>query len=174
MGGNVTVKQGKGIGGDFKHIPACTSATELGCVIAFSTFDQTPPTNSLFGTASKPGMQVLCTNPAALGGGSGIVNPIAPSAPFDPASALAAGIKLLGVKFPMPPTVWWSAPGAYSAQCQTSNGATVLEITPRNGAPTPNPSPTAGWGLHLLDANIALGNLLSIVHAEAAAFAAHG
>jgi hypothetical protein len=39
MGGNVTVKRGKGIGGDFDHIPACRSRTQTGCVIAFSTFD---------------------------------------------------------------------------------------------------------------------------------------
>jgi hypothetical protein len=172
MGGNVTVKRGKRIGGDFKHIPGCTSATELGCVIAFSTFDQTPPTGSLFGRASNPSkFQVLCTNPASLAGGSGILNAIAPSAPFDPKSALAAGIVLLGVTFPTPPTVWWSAPGAYTGQCKTLNGATVLEITPRDGAPTPHASPTAGWGLHLLDANVALGNLLSIVKSEAVAFA---
>jgi hypothetical protein len=177
MGGNVLVKRGKGIGGDFKHIPACRSDTQLGCVIAFSTFDQPPPaTGSLFGVPPKSasGMQVLCTNPAALGGGSGILNPISPSAPFDPKSALAAGIALLGVHFPMPPTVWWSAPGAYTAECKTLNGATVLEIAARGGAPTPTASPTPGWGLHLLDANIALGNLLEIVKHEAAAFAAAG
>jgi hypothetical protein len=174
MGGNVTVKQGKKIGGDFKHIPACTSDTQIGCVIAFSTFDQTPPTDTLFGrpTPTNKSLQVLCTNPAALAGGSGIVDPIAPSAPFDPKSTLAAGIKLLGVTFPTPPTTWWTSPGAYSAKCQTLNGATVLEIAARRGAATPNPSPTAGWGLHLLDANIALGNLIDIVKREAAAFVA--
>ncbi len=173
MGGNVTVKRGKLIGGDFKHIPGCTFDKQLGCVIAFSTFDQTPPTNTLFGRpASNPSkFQVLCTNPAALGGGSGILDPISPSAPFDPKSILSTGIALLGVKFPTPPTVWWSAPGAYTGQCKTLNGATVLEISSRDGAPTPHYSPTPGWGLHLLDANIALGNLLSVVKSEAAAFA---
>jgi hypothetical protein len=146
------------------------------CVIAFSTFDQTPPDGSLFGVPPKNDSkdQVLCTNPAALGGGSGILNAIAPSAPFDPKSTLSAGIKLLGVPFPHPPTVWWASPGAYSAKCQTLNGATVLEITARNGAPTPTPSPTPGWGLHLLDANIALGNLIGIVKDQAAAFAKSG
>jgi hypothetical protein len=173
MGGNVLVKKGTGTGGDFKHIPACTADAQLHCVIAFSTFDQTPPDGSLFGVPPKndPNDQVLCTNPAALGGGSGIVNAIAPSAPFDPKSTLSAGIKLLGFPFPHPPTVWWAIPGAFSAKCQTLNGATVLEITPRHGAPTPTPSPTPGWGLHLLDANIALGNLIGIVKDQAAAFA---
>ena len=49
LGGNVLVKRGKGIGGDFKHIPACRSVRQLHCVIAFSTFDQPVPTPSLFG-----------------------------------------------------------------------------------------------------------------------------
>lgn len=178
MGGNVLVKQGKEIGGDFKHIPGCRSDTQLGCVIAFSTFDQAPPTGSLFGVppSTSAGMQVLCTNPAALAGGSGLLDPISPSAPFDPNSSLAAGIALLGIKFPTPPTVWWSAPGAYSARCESINGAAVLEITARDGAPTPHPSPTAVWGLHLLDASVGLGNLIETVKAEAAAFAkrSHG
>jgi len=33
----------------------------------------------------------------------------------------------------------------------------------------PEPDPT--WGLHLVDANIALGNLIAIVKAEATAYA---
>jgi hypothetical protein len=181
MGGNVLVKRGSDIGGDFKHIPGCTSATQIGCVIAFSTFDQPVPTPSLFGrpasvlgTKAPSGDVVLCTNPAALGGGSGLVDPIFPSAPFDPQSPLAAGIAILGIKLPMPPTVWVSAPGAYRAQCSSANNANVLEITAQGGAPTPHPSPSAEWGLHLVDANIALGNLISIVKSEAAAFVRSG
>jgi hypothetical protein len=181
MGGNVLVKRGKGIGGDFKHIPACRSARQVGCVIAFSTFDEPVPTPSLFGRPSgalgvpaPKGDVVLCTNPAALRGGSGLVNPIFPSKPFDPTSILNAGIKLLGLTQPMPPTVWTTEPGSYSARCSSANNANVLEIAPRRGAKKPNPSPTAEWGLHLMDANVALGNLVSIVNTEAAAFVASG
>ena len=65
LGGNVIVPSGKDVGGDFAHLGACHSASDVGCVIAFSTFDHTPPPNSLFGRARKPGEQVLCTNPAA-------------------------------------------------------------------------------------------------------------
>ena len=174
LGGNVVVPEGKRVGGDFKHTPACRSTVQLGCVIAFSTFDQPPPVDSFFGRAPRAGEQILCTNPAALGGGSGILNPIAPSAPFAPGTLIALGNALLHVAFPHPPTVWWTAPGSYSARCQTVNGATVLEITPRHGAPTPTPAPSPMCGLHLLDANIALGNLVGIVGREARAFVASG
>lgn len=181
MGGNVLVKKGKDIGGDFKHIPACHSATQLGCVIAFSTFDKPVPTPSLFGrpsgaslgTPTPKGDVVLCSNPAALAGGSGLLDSIWPSKPFYPKSALAAGIALLGLKQPTPPTVWFTE-HAYRAHCSSANNAHVLQISAVGGAQTPNPSPTPEWGLHLLDANIALGNLISIVHSEAAAFTRSG
>jgi hypothetical protein len=65
--------------------------------------------------------------------------------------------------------VFRSSPGAYTARCENSNGAHVRMVTARNGAPTPAPSPE--WGLHLLDANLSLGNLLGIVQAESKAFA---
>ena len=171
LGGNVTVKQGSDVGGDFKHIRACRSTTQLGCVIAFSTFDATPPADSLFGRTTAPGLQVLCTNPASLSGGSGRLDPVFPTAPFAPRSTLSAGIGLLGITIPPVSTPWVSTPGAYSARCSSAGGATVLEITPREGAPVIHPSPDASWGLHLVDGNIALGNLTNIVQSEAAAYA---
>jgi hypothetical protein len=182
MGGNVLVKQGSDVGGDFKHIPACHSATELGCVIAFSTFDEPVPVDSLFGRPSQlPGTPpppadtvVLCTNPAALAGGSGVLDPIFPTAPFFKGSPLYAANLLLKLHIPHTKTTWWSAPGAYRARCSSADGANVLQIMPLHGAVTPTPSPTPAWGLHLIDANIALGNLIALVNREAGAYVAHG
>jgi hypothetical protein len=144
----------------------------LHCVIAFSTFDQPPPADSLFGRTRARGMQVLCTNPAALAGGSARVDPIAPSAPFAPGTLNAAGIALLRLTLPRAGTTWISEPGAYRARCSTAGGADVLQVSPLGGAQVPTPSPTPSWGLHLLDANVALGNLLADVRSEAAAFTA--
>jgi DUF3089 family protein len=178
MGGNVLVKAGSGIGGDFTHIPACRSDVQLGCVIAFSTFDQPVPTPSLFGRpgaldmGAPKGDEVLCTNPASLAGGSGLLDPIQPSAPFAPRSTIALGLSVLNYKVPTPPTAFWAAPHSYTARCENSNGAHVLEITARNGAQTPTPAPTPEWGLHLLDANLSLGNLLSIIKSEEATYSA--
>lgn len=172
LGGNVLVKRSRTVGGSFKHVPACRSATQLGCVIAFSTYDQPPPANSLFGRTTVPGDQVLCTNPAALAGGAAKVDPIFPSAPFAPGTLIASGIALLKLTQPQAPTTWVSEPGAYRAQCSSAGGANVLQITPLHGAQTATPSPDPTWGLHLVDANIALGNLVTVVRTEAAAFAA--
>jgi hypothetical protein len=170
LGGNVAVRQGSDVGGDFKHIPACHRATQLSCVIAFSTFDAVPPANALFGRTATPGQQVLCTNPAALAGGSGLLDPVFPTQPFAPGSTIAAGIQLLGFTAPSVSTPWVSLPGAYSARCSSTGGADVLEITPQSGAPLIHPSPDATWGLHLVDANIALGNLIGVVHSQALAY----
>jgi hypothetical protein len=179
LGGNVLVKKGSDVGGDFKHIRACHSATQLGCVIAFSTFNAPVPSNSFFGRPvsrfglppAPAGTEVLCTNPASLRGGSGLVTPIFPKAPFAPGSTIGAVTKLVGIPVPDVSTAWISSPGAYTARCSSANGAHVLQIAGRNGAPTLRAIPNATWGLHLTDANIALGNLAELVRTQAAVWA---
>ena len=170
LGGNVLVKRGHHVGGDFRHVPACLRASQLHCVVAFSTFDRVPPANSLFGRTNVPGDQVLCVNPARLVGAS-TVDAIFPSAPFAPGTLIAQGISLLKLKQPMPPTVWSSEPGSYAARCSGTGGAHVLQITALHGAQVATPSPDPTWGLHLLDANIELGNLITLVQREARAYA---
>ena len=170
LGGNVTVKQGKDRGGDFKNVRACRAKRQTGCVIAFSTFNAPAPENSVFGRTGTKGLEVLCTNPAALGGGSAPITAISPSAPFAPGSTIATAITITGVKLPTAKTPWVEIPNAYTARCSHAGGADVLHIDPRNGAPVYRPSPDATWGLHLVDANIALGNLVSLVKAQIGAY----
>ena len=167
LGGNVLVKKGKDVGGDFKHVRACRSRSQIGCVIAFSTYGETPPANALFGRTTTPGLQVLCTNPAALGGGSAKITPIQPKEPFAPGTTIAAAIGILGVPQPKVSTAWGETPNAYRARCSTGD-ANALVITPLRGAPVFHPSPDPSWGLHLVDANIAMGNLVGLVRHQAA------
>ena len=168
LGGNVLVKDGSDVGGTFRHIPACRSVDGISCVVAFSTFDQPVPANSLFGRTTVKGEHVLCVNPAALPGRPRqTVDPSWPSAPFAPGTLIAAATAGLNMTQPQPSTVWSSLPGAYSARCSTADGADVLQIRARDGAQTPTPSPSPSWGLHLLDANVELGNLVSLLHVQA-------
>jgi DUF3089 family protein len=178
LGGNVRVRKGKDVGGDFKHIRACRSDKQLGCVIAWSTFDGPVPPDARFGRGnslldgpSSPKFQTLCTNPARLRGGSAALDPIQPSAPFAPGTVIAGGIALLQLPLPQTSTPWIDVPGAYKAHCSRANGANVLQIVAQHGGPTPHPSPDPTWGLHLLDANVALGDLVRIVHRESLAYA---
>ena len=170
LGGNVTVKQGSDVGGDFKHIRACRAASQTGCVIAYSTFDAAPPSNSLFGRTTAPGLQVLCTNPAALGGGVGVLNPILPSAPFAPGSSIAAGIALLGYSVPPATHHLGLGPGGLHRPVRHGRRGQRPPGHPPTGAPLIHASPTPGWGLHLVDVNLGLGNLVAIVHRQAAAY----
>jgi hypothetical protein len=138
---------------------------------AFSTYNQQPPAGSLFGGTSVRGRQVLCTNPTALGGGSGLTDTVMPSKPFAPGTTIAAAIALLHVTWPKVSTTWILLHHGYRARCSSAGGFHVLRIAARGNAPTITPSPNAQWGLHLVDANIALGNLVRLVHSEAAAYA---
>jgi len=91
-----------------------------------------------------------------------------------PGSTIAAGISLLDYPRPSASTPWVSVPGSFRAHCSSAGGANVLQVAPLGGAPTLKPSPDAAWGLHLTDVNIALGNLLDVVKAQAAAYAKRG
>jgi hypothetical protein len=76
MGASIAVPTGADVGGDFKSIPLCHAATQLGCLITYASFRDTspPPPNSRFGQprlTRGPGLEAACVNPAALGGGSG-------------------------------------------------------------------------------------------------------
>jgi hypothetical protein len=171
LGGNVLVKKGRDSGGDFKHLKACRRQGQIGCVVAYSTYNATVPQDSLFGRTPEKGMEVLCTNPAALRGGTGKLDTIFPTEPYAPGSSIALGISLLGNKVPTASTPWVSVPGGYRAHCSSAGGADVLQVTALDGAPELKPSPDATWGLHLTDANLGLGNLLAVVRAQAAAYA---
>jgi hypothetical protein len=168
LGGNVLVKRGSDVGGDFRHVRACRSASQLGCVIAFSTFDATPPADAVFGRSHARRTEVLCTNPAALGGGSAPIRSIQPSVPFAPSTTLGAIVPQVGFPPFSASTPWVEADGIYRARCSKAGGASVLRIAAaKPGAPTLRALPDATWGLHLVDANIALGDIVRVVTSQA-------
>ncbi|HEV2812411.1 MAG TPA: DUF3089 domain-containing protein [Solirubrobacteraceae bacterium] len=162
LGGNATDRE-------FENLPPCRSDRQLGCVVAFSVYDETPPGGALFGRTATAGAHVLCTNPARLRGGAATVDTIYPSRPFAPGTLISIGIQLLGVTQPTAPTPWITVKDAYRAECTRAAGATFLKLTPLGDAPDFRPSPTPEWGLHLVDGNIALGDLVALVRRQAAA-----
>jgi Protein of unknown function (DUF3089) len=176
LGGNVLVEEGRDVGGDFKRIPACERADQLGCVIAFSTFDEPVPEDARFGRPTgffggDPATRdVLCTNPSALRGGKAPLRTIVPSEPFAPGTTIgfateATGLPRFDVRTPFVEIV-----GGYVGRCSSADDADVLQIRPAGGAPDLNPVPDASWGLHLVDANIALGGLVDLVRKQSREF----
>jgi hypothetical protein len=173
LGGNVLVRKGQGVGGDFSHVPACREPREVACVVAYSMFGDTPPDKAVFGRVPKgtPGgskLRVLCTNPAALAGGSGTLQPYASSLPFP--GTLGLGIRIFLGETPQVPTHWWVPPGRYTARCSTAAGASVLKVDSLDGARAPTPTPDPTWGYHLGDVNLALGNLTTLARTQARSY----
>jgi len=161
VGGNVEVPRGQLVGGTFKHIPACSSLGQPGCVIAFSSFPATPPADSLFGRpgqgvslqsnqTARAGLQVVCVNPAALSGGTALLD-----------SAFPTLGKLA--------TPWVAFPGLYTATCEQADGASWLNVTKTPGSTVKGPALTeAGgtdFGYHVWDMFLAQDNLVSDVAA---------
>jgi hypothetical protein len=182
LGTTLTVPRGKDVGGSFQRIPLCRSASQTGCVIAYASFRSTvpPPANTLFGKVADPNFVAACTNPAALSGGSGNLHPYLST----------QGQSIVGTTRPKPwvlperpiGTPWVSTPGLLSAQCKSNENATYLEITV-NGNPSGRRTDEiigdlragagiqANWGLHLVDFNVAMGDLVAIVGQQAKAWA---
>ena len=127
-----------------------------------SIYNGPVPEDSRFGRTTEANREVLCTNPASLRGGAGTIDPIQPTAPFAPGTTIAAGIGLLGNPVPDVSTAWYQANDAYRARCVSEDGANVLQVASRGGAPVLRPVPDTTWGLHLTDANLPLGDLASL------------
>jgi hypothetical protein len=179
IGYNVEVPEGKLVGGTFKRTPLCTRRGQTGCVVTYVSFRATnpPPPGALFARSPRPGMTVACTNPARFGKAS---------TPLD--SYWYAGPSLTGA----PSTISWSSSGApptpfvrtdglASGACVSRGNIGYLSITvnadPADmrtdqipGDVTIAGRPQPGWGLHLADMNLALGDLIALVEAQAEAF----
>jgi Protein of unknown function (DUF3089) len=174
IGGNVLVRKGRPSGGDFRNVPACERPRQTGCVVAFSAFGDVPPANARFGrvVTGFPGAsgdparhQVLCTNPAALGGGPALVRTLFRTEPFPGVLG-----PLIGER-PDVPTPWAAVPDRFRARCRSEGGASWLHVTHVPDDPRLRLNPTLGadWGLHLYDVNLALGDLVEVVRRQAIA-----
>ena len=170
LGGNVLVKKGEDGGGDFKHVPACRANDQLHCVVAFSTYNDTVPQDSRFGRSADSNLEVLCTNPANLRGGSGKLDAIQPAEPFAPGSTIGTLTTQIGFVAPKVKTEWIESDNSYRARCSSDNGANVLQTAALHGAPKLNALPDATWGLHLADANLGLGNLVRLFKSQIASY----
>lgn len=181
LGTSLPVPKGKDVGGAFKQIPVCHSASQTGCVIAYASFRSNvpPPPNSRFGRVREEGMAAACANPAALGGGSGTLH-----------SYLASGGPGIGSSaeprpWVTPPQVistpFVSVPGLLTAQCVSNGNGSYLEITVHGNPADPRTDDIVGdvvvggqvqadWGLHLIDVNLAMGNLVDIVRQQSRAY----
>lgn len=179
IGYNVEVPIGKSVGGTFARTPLCTKSGQIGCVVSFVSFraEAPPPAGSLFGRAARPGMTVACTNPAGLAAGP---------APLD--SYWYAGPSITTTQNPIswsstgaPPATFLRTEGLASATCVNDGPLGYLAIKvnadPNDARTDRIPGDVMlagtilpGWGLHLGDLNLAMGDLIALVKAQSEAW----
>ena len=183
MGTSLPIPIGADIGGAFKHIPVCRSNSQTGCVIAFSDFraNLPPPAGSLF-VRAPPGMRAACANPAALGGGSGLRDSYLSTSPVTLLGDLAPRRAWTQSSQPIR-TPFVKAPGLLSAECVAGERGAYLAVTVHPipggarvndvyGDVIVNGKARPEWGLHLIDANLAMGDLIAIVGEQTKAYLA--
>ena len=183
LGATFLTPKGKDVGGQFKQIPLCRKADQFGCVINYSAFRSTvtPPANTLFGRSADSAASGNCTNPATLSTGA---------APLRAYLSANGRMIAMGGGAPKPwatdktiDTPFVSVPGLLTAECKTNEHATYLEIKVNGDPADPRVDditgdlgaagkPLANWGLHLIDVNLAMGNLLDLVEAQSKAYRA--
>jgi pimeloyl-ACP methyl ester carboxylesterase len=181
LGSTFLTPKGKDVGGQFKQIPLCRKAGQIGCVVNYSAFRSTvtPPGNTLFGHSADPASAGNCTNPAALGAGG---------APLHAYLSATGRMIAMGGGAPKPwaadktiDTPFVSVPGLLTAECKTNEHAAYLEIKVNGDPADPRVDdisgdlgaagkPLANWGLHLIDVNLAMGNLLDLVEQQSKAY----
>jgi pimeloyl-ACP methyl ester carboxylesterase len=183
LGTSLPVPKGQDVGGTFQHMPLCHTANQTGCVITYASFRAStpPPASSHFGKVTGGGMISACTNPAALGGGSGELHSYLRTngSGIVSAAEVAPGP---WVKDAQPITTpFVSVPGMLTAECVANDSASYLAITVHSDPASPRASDIAGdvvvggqvladWGLHLIDVNLAMGNLVDIVGRQSKAY----
>ena len=164
--------------GSFKSIPLCAAAESISCAIAWVSFraDAPPPAESLFGKVEQEGQRAACVNPAELDGSQGqlkamlpagkVIDSMAQPGPWTTADAAVE-------------TPFVMLPGMLSARCVDQDGFSYLAVSvaadPADGRTdvivgdvVVDGAVQPGWGLHLIDMNLGMGNLVEIVSRQSA------
>ena len=177
-GGDMMVKRDDATPLPFPHIPVCRSNTETGCVIGFSSFraEAPPAAGTLFEKAPE-GSHKVCANPATLAGGT---------APLDAYFSASGGTAIREAKEPFA----WTNPsrpidtpfvkisGLLSAACVDDGKVVYLAVSLAPAKDSGRAGDIPGdvidasgkvvpfWGLHPVDVNLVIGNLVAVVGDE--------
>lgn len=159
LGTDIEVPKGRTMGGAFRNIPLCERKQQTACVIAYSSFRATAPpgANAQFGV-SHGNSVYACVNPGSL----------------TDEGKLDAELPAVGEVKRMFGTTFVENPGMFSAKCVEEGNRSYLAISIGEGAGSLRVNEhfmsiqesLPGWGLHILDVNLALGNLVDLVRTQ--------
>lgn len=184
-GNSVSVPRKRLVGGSFKAIPPCRTATQTGCVISYSSFRDTipPPPETVFG---KPGrwegerggaLVAVCTSaPGLLGAAT--ARPYFPTAAFGPKSQWHGAWIAPPAEITTP---FVTLPGLLTAECRSDEQGDYLSVHVNADPADPRTDDIPGdamiggqiapvWGLHRVDMELVLGDLVDVVRRQAAAY----
>ena len=185
LGTSITKPEGVETGSEFRLVPVCRTADQIGCVVSYATFRDSDPhlaAGQAFFGAAVNGERAICTHPAALSGGRANLSGYFPLSPDPVLGALiikrADGPFADAASAPVITTPFYSLPGLVSGECVVdSNGVSYLEATVHADVNDPRADDIngefmfgIGYGLHLVDMTLALGDLVSLGAAEANAW----
>jgi hypothetical protein len=155
---------------EYDTVPACATASDIGCVVSCSSYRDTepPPPDAIFGSTDDG--PALCVNPADPAGAAAVTSPYfkmeaallgGGTQPFDDPSR-AVEVTTPFVKYP----------DMVTAECVVDGAFGYLQLTITT-EPGPRTDDVAGdlspeWGMHLIDANVAMGDLVNLVASQAA------
>ena len=181
LGSTVLVQPGKDTGGTYKAIPLCRAEDQTSCVISYASFRNTlpPPPTARFAKAAGANI-AACNNPANLASGQGV-----PDSYFMTKGFLngSAGPNQPDWAKPQPTitTPFVKVPGLISTKCVQKGDYHFLEMTV-----TPDPAdartdelageimratgPDLNWGLHLIDVDHSMGDLIRIARKQSDAW----
>lgn len=165
--------------GRFGDMPPCETAGQIGCLISYVSFraDSPPDADAWFGRMDAQGQTTACTNPAALTD----ENATGLDAWLLARSRQGSGDPEFGEGIEVT-TRFAEMPGLLSATCRSNDSHSWLAVSVSGDPSDPRADDIAGdlviqgeiqtaWGLHLVDMNLAMGNLLDIVAAQSKTFA---
>lgn len=155
-------------------LPLCRRANDTGCTVAYVTFHdpQPPAASNRFAGRPGPGLMTACVNPAQV-----MDTPMLTA--IFPARPRAAGSSGFTANLsPVPvATAAYQLSGMIRGACRrgadgTSYLAVQSDVPSITQVLTSMDQALPGWGLHLVDMNIALGNLVALARRQAEAWAA--
>lgn len=158
-------------------LPPCESGSDNACLVAYVSFrgDREPPADSRFGKTEADDKRALCVNPADLAGDDNVLRA------YLARRAFAAGVEGSfgeGVEVSTP---FAAVPGLLSAECRSNDTHTWLAIDINADPEDARADDITGdvvvagavledWGLHLIDMNVAMGNLIALADAQSEAW----
>jgi hypothetical protein len=165
---------GKGM---FGAIPSCERLGQTGCLVSYVSFrDTVPPAPlTIFGRVMGSGMHAACVNPGALGGGKAQAHSYLRTKSGAGTQPWVAGKTI--------DTPYVSTPGLLTTECVNEGGRSYLKVSVNADPADPRTDSVGGdvmrdgkpdpvWGLHILDMNLAMGDLVAVVREQAKAWKA--